>query len=154
MVKPKSSTQLRHLEGVLKALANRRRLLMLATVRRQREIYVSALAEQLRLPVKTVSRNLRLLERAGLMQSDQRRGYVFYRLNTDAPSFSAAVTEAVEVGESHALTATNHSATLVRTGLRAYPKTRCAPFRGPGRVRDSMPYTSSVRCSRVSRQRA
>lgn len=83
---------------MLKALANRRRLMMLATVRRRRELHVSALAEQLRLPVKTVSRNLRLLERAGLMQSDQRRGYVFYRLNIDAPSFSAAVIEGIEVG--------------------------------------------------------
>ncbi len=98
MVKLKNSTRLRHLEGVLKALANRRRLLMLATVRRQRELHVSALAEQLRLPMKTVSRNLRLLERAGLMQSDQRRGYVFYRLDTDAPSFTAAVITAIGVG--------------------------------------------------------
>lgn len=38
--------------------------------------------------------------------------------------------------------------------LRAYPKTPLCPFRGPGRVRDSMPYISSVRRSRVSRQRA
>jgi len=98
MVSSTSTAQLRHLEAALKALANRRRLLMLATVRRQREMHVSGLAEQLRLPVKTVSRNLRLLERAGLMHSDQRQGFVFYRLSPHAPAFAKIMLEALATG--------------------------------------------------------
>lgn len=93
MVKAESSSQLRHLEGVLKALANRRRLLILVAVRRHGEVHVSGLAEHLRLPVKTVSRNLRLLDRASLMQSEQRRGFVFYRLSPYAPAFTRIVLE-------------------------------------------------------------
>jgi len=52
----------------------------------------------LRLPVKTVSRNLRLLERAGLMHSDQRQGFVFYRLSPHAPAFAKIMLEALATG--------------------------------------------------------
>lgn len=69
---------------------------MLAAVRRHSEMHVSALAEHLRLPLKTVSRNLRLLERAGLMQSDQRRGFVHYRVDSRAPSFTGIVLDNLE----------------------------------------------------------
>jgi len=98
MVTSQNTAQLRHLEAALKALANRRRLLMLAAVRRHGDIHVSALAEHLRLPVKTVSRNLRLLERAGLMHSDPRQGFVFYRLSPHAPAFAKIMLEALATG--------------------------------------------------------
>ncbi len=66
---------------------------MLSTLRR-RKMRVSAVAEDLRLPVKTVSRNLRLLERAGVLLSDPRRGYVFYRINPDVRSWCGMVLDA------------------------------------------------------------
>lgn len=69
---------------------------MLSTLRRHRELHVSAVAEELRLPVKTVSRNLRLLERAGVLLSDPRRGYVFYRLNPDALPCCRTALDAVD----------------------------------------------------------
>ena len=53
-----SNMTLRRAEGVLKVLANRRRLRLLFALRAQ-EMHVGALAEDLRLPVKTASRHLR-----------------------------------------------------------------------------------------------
>lgn len=93
-----SRGDLRRAEAVLKALANRRRLSMLLALRR-RELHVGALAEELRIPLKTVSRNLRLLERAGMVLSEVRQGRVFYRVNPEAPSLGQAIIRAAEVQE-------------------------------------------------------
>ncbi len=91
--------ELRAEEAVLKALANRRRLRMLLMLRHRQELHVSGLADESRLPLKTVSRNLRLLERAGMVLSEIRRGRVFYRLNPDAPSLGRVVIGAVQVSD-------------------------------------------------------
>lgn len=87
---------LRETEAVLKALANRRRLAMLLVLRDRRELHVSALTDELRLPLKTVSRNLRLLDRAGMVLADLRNGRVFYRLNPDAPPLGRTVVGALD----------------------------------------------------------
>ncbi len=42
---------------------------------------MGALAEELHLSLKTLTRNLRLLKRAGLLRSDPRGTYVYYRLH-------------------------------------------------------------------------
>ncbi len=92
---PSVGKALRDLEGTLKAMAHRRRLMILGVLRRSGQIHVGALAEELRLPLKTVSRNLRLLERARLVLSDQHGVYVYYRLNPDAPSPAGPVIETI-----------------------------------------------------------
>lgn len=68
----------------------------LATVRRHGEVHVTALAETLRLPVKTVSGRLRVLERAGLAVSDPRGGFVYYKLS--APEFALTAIAVVDSG--------------------------------------------------------
>ena len=92
---------IRGVEAVLKALANRRRLMMLAMLRRRKELHVGALADVMRLPIKTVSRNLRLLERAGLVLSDRRGVFVCYRLISGAPQFVRLAIEATEEAEAN-----------------------------------------------------
>jgi len=92
----RATGELRAAEATLKTLANRRRLRMLLTLRHNREMCVGGLADELRLPLKTVSRNLRLLERAGMVLSDLRQGRVFYRLNPDAPSLGRMVIGALD----------------------------------------------------------
>ncbi|MDR7402362.1 MAG: metalloregulator ArsR/SmtB family transcription factor [Armatimonadota bacterium] len=87
---------LRGLEAVLKGLAHRRRLRMLAVLSRHGEMPVGMLADTLRLPVKTVSRNLRILERAGLTISEPRGSFVYYSLRADAPEFARAVIACVK----------------------------------------------------------
>lgn len=56
---------------------------------------MGALAEELRLSVKTVSRNLRLLERAGLVASEPQGIYVYYALNPGAPRFARQAIDAL-----------------------------------------------------------
>lgn len=87
---------LRGVEAVLKALGNRRRLVMLTILRRRREMHVGALAEATRLPMKTVSRNLRLLERAGLVLSDPQGAFVCYRMNPRLPQVARLAIDAAE----------------------------------------------------------
>lgn len=92
----RATSELRAAEAVLKVLANRRRIAMLLVLRRRGEMHVGGLADELRLPLKTVSRNLRLLERAGMALSDLRHGRVFYRLNPDAPPLGRLVIGALD----------------------------------------------------------
>lgn len=68
----------RTVEATLKAMAHWRRLMILWELRRRGEMHVGELAEELDIPLKTVSRNLRLLERAGLVVSEPRGVYVYY----------------------------------------------------------------------------
>ncbi len=68
--------------------------MILGVLRRSGQIHVGALAEELALPLKTVSRNLRLLERARLVLSDQ-HGVCVYYLNPDAPSPTGSVIETI-----------------------------------------------------------
>lgn len=88
---------LRAEEAVLKALANRRRLRMLLMLRHRWELHVSGLADESRLPLKMVSRNLRLLEQAGIVLSEVRQGRVGYRLSPNAPPLGRLIIGAVYV---------------------------------------------------------
>ena len=87
----------RPVETVLKAAAYRRRLLLLAALARQEPQDLRALSADLGLPFKTVSRNLRILERAGFVEGTIVRGRACYRLSPDAPRLAQAVT-AIVVG--------------------------------------------------------
>ncbi len=60
---------------------------MLAVLREREERTVGSLAEETRLAVKTVSRNLRLLEQAGLLLSRRQGIYICYRLSDSMPRF-------------------------------------------------------------------
>lgn len=68
---------------------------MLAMAHRRGTLHVGAVADATRLPIKTVSRNLRLLERAGLILSDRRGAFVCYRLDPRLPQFPRVAIDAV-----------------------------------------------------------
>lgn len=69
------------LERVLKAAANRRRFLILAYLRKEREASVGKIAEHIRLSFKATSRHLAVLFAADLVDKTQRSSEVFYRLS-------------------------------------------------------------------------
>lgn len=71
---------------------------MLVTLKRRHELHVGALADEIRISLKTVSRNLRLLERAGLVVSEPRGGYVFYRIGDEIPLLARKVLTALTSG--------------------------------------------------------
>ena len=89
---------LRRAEGILKALANRRRLRLLLALW-AREMHVGALAEDLRLPLKAVSRHLRLLERAGLVLSEPHQGHVYYRVSSNKPPLAEGVLAKIDTND-------------------------------------------------------
>jgi DNA-binding HxlR family transcriptional regulator len=89
------SRHVRPVETVLKAVAYRRRLLLLAALARQQPQELRVLAAELRLPLKTVSRNLRVLERAGLVEGTVVRGRAHYQLCRQASRVGQAVTSVV-----------------------------------------------------------
>ncbi len=102
------SPRLRHpsvrpVETVLKAVAYRRRLLLLVALAHREPRELRALSADLGIPLKTVSRNLRILERAGLVEGTILRGRVSYRLPASAPPLAqvltAVVVDAVRQGE-------------------------------------------------------
>ncbi len=67
---------------VFKSLANENRLKMVRFLMRNKEVPLETLVSELRLPYKTVARNLKILERAGLVRSRRWRGLVQYSLDT------------------------------------------------------------------------
>jgi DNA-binding transcriptional ArsR family regulator len=93
---PRAITQM---ESVLKAVANRRRLRMLRVLKKRRELHVGALADEVEIPLKTVSRNLRLMERTGLLVSETRAGRVFYRVGSELSPFAGKLVGAISAEE-------------------------------------------------------
>lgn len=72
------------LENVFKVLANQKRLMILSLLLEEREMFLQAVCERLRMPLKTASRNLALLKAAGFVVSKTKRAQVVYEINVGA----------------------------------------------------------------------
>ena len=68
------------LEKILKALANRRRLSIVAYLKRVGKAKVGDIAFELQLSFAATSRHLVILERTGILDKEQRSTEVFYYL--------------------------------------------------------------------------
>jgi DNA-binding transcriptional ArsR family regulator len=75
------------LERRFKALANRRRLLILGFLQKRREASVGEVAETINLSFTSTSKHLNILERAGFVEKEQRSLQVFYRVAREALDF-------------------------------------------------------------------
>ena len=83
---------LRHLERMLKPLANKRRLAALRCIKQRKEASVGEIAAELRISIQATSRHLQLLARADIIESDQRSLTVYYALaKTQHPSARALI---------------------------------------------------------------
>ena len=78
-------------ERQLKVLANRRRLAILATLRKRKETDVTEVSEIIRLSHTSTSKHLNMLERAGFVEKEQRSLSVFYRIATKPPAIYSAI---------------------------------------------------------------
>ena len=76
---------MRELEKQLKALANRRRLMILSCLKKRREASVGDIAADIHLSFKSTSRHLAVLAALDIVEKEQRSLQVFYRLAA-APS--------------------------------------------------------------------
>jgi DNA-binding transcriptional ArsR family regulator len=83
----RESMKKKNLEKMLKALANRRRLAMLAYLKEAKKANVNAVAKELRVSAKTASRNLVILERAGIVEKEPWHQHVIYRLTKSPRPF-------------------------------------------------------------------
>jgi DNA-binding transcriptional ArsR family regulator len=87
------------LDRVFEALASRPRRKILAYLS-EVELSTSDLAERFSMSTPAISRHLSVLENAGLVTSERRGQYVFYRLNRDnlANTLTSYVFEVCPVG--------------------------------------------------------
>ena len=81
----KNSKGFKDLERVTKALANRRRLAILAYLKIARQASVGDIAEEIDLSFKATSKHLGILSAAGILERDQRSLQMLYRLADELP---------------------------------------------------------------------
>jgi DNA-binding transcriptional ArsR family regulator len=70
---------MKHLEKIFKALANRRRLAIVFYLKRAPGANVGGIAAEIKLSLRATSRHLVQLERAGILEKEQRSKEVFYK---------------------------------------------------------------------------
>ena len=66
---------------LLKAFANERRLEMVRLLLKKGEISIEEIAKELKIPLATCCRNLKILEKAYVVLSRYRNGKALYKLN-------------------------------------------------------------------------
>jgi len=72
----------KELEPVFRALANKRRITMVQNIRKNKEICVSDIAEEIHLSFRSTSRHLAVLQKAGILEKEQRGVQMFYRISS------------------------------------------------------------------------
>lgn len=71
---------MKDLEKILKALANRRRLIILKLLKERHEVSVSDIASHLRLSFRSTSRHLATLRAVEVVDREQKGLTVYYRI--------------------------------------------------------------------------
>jgi DNA-binding transcriptional ArsR family regulator len=71
---------MKKIEKILKALANGRRLAITKYLKNYKEASVGEIAEAINLSFKATSKHLRILAAADLVDKEQKRFRIFYRL--------------------------------------------------------------------------
>ncbi|MDE2001104.1 MAG: winged helix-turn-helix transcriptional regulator [Patescibacteria group bacterium] len=77
---------MKNLEKTLKALANRRRLAILAYLKTHKEASVTDIAHAIHLSFKATSKHLGILASLDIIDREQRSLQMFYRLANSQPS--------------------------------------------------------------------
>jgi ArsR family transcriptional regulator len=75
---------MKDIEKIYKALANRRRLLILKYLKDRNEASVGDIARYLKLSFKSTSRHLAVLKAAEILDKEQKGLFIFYKLNPDS----------------------------------------------------------------------
>ena len=72
--------EIRELEKILKAVANRQRLAILRYLKKEREASVSDITGTIKLSFKSTSQHLRRLTAAGIIEREQKGHFGYYHL--------------------------------------------------------------------------
>ena len=78
-------------ERILKALANRRRLAIIALLKKQSEATVGNIAESIKLSFTSTSKHLTMLARADILDKRQQSLEVYYFLGAKVPAVAKSV---------------------------------------------------------------
>jgi len=70
-----------YLLQLFKAVSNERRLKIVELLLKEGELVVEKIAQKLKIPLATCCRNLKILEKAYVVESRRKKGYALYRLN-------------------------------------------------------------------------
>jgi DNA-binding transcriptional ArsR family regulator len=81
----------REIEKILKALGNRRRLAIVKCLKKVKEVNVGNMAYEIGLSLRSTSRHLAILEKADVLEKNQRGLEVFYRLTDKISRFVESI---------------------------------------------------------------
>ena len=74
------AAEVREVERELRALANKRRLMIVKYLKSKREASVGDIADKINLSLKAASKHLITLSAAGVLEREQKKFQAFYRL--------------------------------------------------------------------------
>ena len=74
---------IKDLEKILKVLANRRRLAIINCLKKNKEIKVGDIADEIKLSLKSTSKHLIQLFNAGIVEREQKGLLMYYKLSSD-----------------------------------------------------------------------
>ena len=77
-----NNRNLLNVADTFKALANEKRLEALSILLAEGEMSLQSLSEKLQMPLKTASRNLAILKKAGFLSARTQNGKLVYEINT------------------------------------------------------------------------
>jgi DNA-binding transcriptional ArsR family regulator len=80
-------------ERILKAFANRRRLEILSYLKRRNEASVSDIARNIKLSFRSTSHHLRILAASDIIEKEQRKLHIFYKIARLQPDLAARIME-------------------------------------------------------------
>jgi DNA-binding transcriptional ArsR family regulator len=85
----------KELEKIFKALANKRRIMMLRFIRRKKEADVSEIAAHTKLSMWATSRHLLKMYSANILDKEQRGPNMFYRLSSSLSAHANKILSAI-----------------------------------------------------------
>jgi len=85
---------------LLKAFANERRLQIVKLLLKKGELFIEEIAEELKIPLATCCRNLKILEKAYVVLSRYKNGRALYKLNNpNTHIYNKLIIELIKLSE-------------------------------------------------------
>ena len=86
----------KELERILKALANKRRLAIVAYIKKHKEANVGEIAQAINLSFKATSKHLNVLAGVDILEKEQRSLEMWYRISFAVPVIAKHISNSLE----------------------------------------------------------
>ena len=87
---------MRNLERILKALANKRRLEIVRSLKHNKELSVGEIADLIKLSIKATSKHLSVLYNVDIVDKEQRSLQMFYKLSNNLHHIAKHISNSLE----------------------------------------------------------